>query len=109
MKAGRLRHLGTIEALVTSQDPQSGATREQWVRFATEWADIQPLSGREFVAAQAVHAGVNTRITIRARPGVLPSMRFTYRGTHYDIHAVLPDRTLKRHINLMCEAGVNDG
>ena len=109
MKAGQLRHLGVIEALVTTQDENTGAIQENWQEFARVWAHINPLSGREFVAAQAVQAGVNTRITIRHRDGVRPSMRFNYRGTLYDIRAVLPDPTLKRHINLMCETGVNDG
>lgn len=109
MKAGKLRHWGSIEALVTTQDTTTGATREAWVPFCHAWASINPLSGREYIAAQAVQAGVNTRIVLRHRDGVKPSMRFNYRGTLYDIRAVLPDPTLKRHINLMCESGVNDG
>lgn len=109
MKAGQLRHIGVIEALVTTQDADSGAVQEDWQEFARVCAHIRPLSGREFIAAQAVQAGVNTRITIRHREGVRPSMRFRYRGTLYDIRAVLPDPTLKRHINLICESGVNDG
>ncbi len=109
MKAGTLRHLGAIEKLVVSQDTTTGAVREEWQPFARAWAAINPLSGREFIAAQAVQAGVNTRITIRHLDGVTPSMRFTYRGTLYDILAVLPDPTLKRHINLMCVSGVSDG
>jgi SPP1 family predicted phage head-tail adaptor len=109
MKAGQLRHYGAIEALVTTQSSTTGATQESWVPFAHVWALISPLSGREYVAAQAVQAGITTRITIRQLDGVLPSMRFNYRGTLYDIRAVLPDPTLKRHINLMCESGVNNG
>ena len=109
MKAGKLRHLGVIERLVTTQNTTTGAVSEAWQTFAAAWVSIEPLSGREFIAAQAVQAGVNTRITMRHRDGVLPSMRFNYRGTVYDIRAVLPDPTLQRHINLMCETGVNDG
>lgn len=109
MKAAKLRHLGAIEQLVTTQDLSSGATVEEWRPFARAWAAIDALSGREFIAAQAVQAGVNTRITIRHLDGIVPSMRFNYRGTLYDIRAVLPDPTLKRHINLMCESGVADG
>jgi SPP1 family predicted phage head-tail adaptor len=109
MKAGKLRHWGAIEALASTQDATTGATREAWHRVAHVWALISPLSGREYIAAQAVQAGVNTRITIRHRDGVLPTMRFSYRGTLYDIRAVLPDPTLKRHINLMCESGVSEG
>jgi SPP1 family predicted phage head-tail adaptor len=109
MKAGKLRHFGVIEALVTTQDTATGATREEWQPFVRAWAAINPLSGREFIAAQAVQAGVNTRITIRQHDGVLPSMRFSYRGTLYDIRAVLPDPTSRRHITLMCESGVSEG
>jgi head-tail adaptor len=33
-------------------------------------------------------------------------MRVNHDGTLYNIRAVLPDPTLKRHITLMCETGI---
>ena len=72
-------------------------------------AEIYPMSGREFVAAQSIQAGVNTKITIRWMDGIKPSMRVLHGDQVYNIRAVLPDPTLRRHITLMCESGANNG
>lgn len=109
MLAARLRHRVTLQAITTTRD-SDGAVIETWEDVAASLpAEIVPLSGREFVAAQAVQAGVTTRITIRERADVAAKMRIMHGGLAYNIRAVLPDPTLRRHITLMCETGVNDG
>lgn len=111
----RLRHRVDIEELTDTLDSESGALSEGWasVRDSEEPdlfpAEIVPLSGREFVAAQKENAGVTTRITIRWRAGIRPSMRVVHGADVYNIRAVLPDPSLRRHITLMCEQGVNQG
>ena len=67
-------------------------------------AEVWPLSGREYIAAQAEQAGVTTRITIRYQAGIEPAMRVLHDGKAYNIRAVLPDPTLRRHLTLMCES-----
>lgn len=115
MLTQRLRHRGDIEAPTSTQDPVSGAVATTWATVRTEGepliaAEIVPLSGREFLAAQAIQAGVTTRITVRWRPvPVRPAMRFVHQGDVYDIRVVLPDPTLRGHLTLMCEQGVNNG
>lgn len=105
----RLRHRIDIEALFEARDADGGVI-ETWANFAANVpAEIVPLSGREFVAAQSTQAGVTTRMTIREIPGVLPAMRVLHGALKYNIRAVLPDPTLGRHITLMCEEGVNNG
>lgn len=110
MIAYKLRHRVDIQALTHAIDANTGARSDVWATFvANEPASIAPMSGREFIAAQAVQAGVNTRITIRKRDGVLPTMRVIHGNTIYNIVAVLPDTTLERHLTLLCDSGVNDG
>ena len=107
MLAPRLRHRVTIQNFTTTQDSNTGAITEGWADFDDNVpAEVWPLSGREFVAAQAVQAGVTTRITIRYQTGILPRMRVLHDGQTYNIQAVLPDQTLRRHLTLMCERGV---
>lgn len=114
MLAPRLRHRVDIESFEITLD-SNGAQVEEWVSIRDSEepdlipAEIVPLSGREFVAAQAVQAGVTTRITIRWREGVVAKMRVDHDGDIYNIKAVLPDPTLRRHLTLMCETGVNEG
>lgn len=113
MLAPRLRHRIDIEAFTIDLDSE-GVQVESWdsIRDSGEAlipAEIVPLSGREFIAAQTVQANVTTRITIRWRAGIEPSMRVIHGVDVYNIKAVLPDPTLRRHLTLMCETGANDG
>lgn len=105
----RLRHRIVIESKTITRDAFGGVI-ETWGTFANDVpAEIVPLSGREFVAAQAMQSLVTTRMTIREIPGVLPAMRVSHGSQLYNIRAVLPDPTLARHITLICEIGANSG
>lgn len=110
MLAPRLRHRVSVQELVIEQDTETGAQIEVWTDLLTdEPCEIVPLSGREFVSAQAVQAGVSSRVTIRYYQGIKPSMRVVHDGVYYNIRAVLPDPTLRRWLSLMVEDGYNDG
>lgn len=114
MRAGDLRHRIDIEAIQDELDSDGNLVPFWESILDSEEPDlipaaIYPLSGREFVAAQAVQAGVTTRITIRWRPNIGPAMRVVHGADVYNIKAVLPDPTLRRHLALMCEHGVNKG
>ncbi len=106
--AHRLRHRVTIEQRTQTRDEWGGVV-ESWDTVTIVPAEVYPLSGREFVAAQATQADVTTKITIRYQAGIEPAMRVTHDGSIYNIRAVLPDPTLRRHLTLMCETGVNNG
>ena len=101
--AHRLRHRITIERKTAGADAW-GQPVETWETVAIVPAEVWPLSGREYIAAQAEQAGVTTRITIRYQAGIEPAMRITHDGKTYNIKAVLPDPTARRHLTLMCES-----
>ncbi len=108
-RAGKYRHRLTLQAYQTVRDPLGGDAK-MW----TDWrpdvpAEVVPLSGREFIAAQAEHGRVDARMEIPYLPGVLPTMRVLFDGAVYAIRAVLPDATARRHITLMVDSGVSDG
>lgn len=90
MIAYRLRHRIDIQELTYVIDSNTGARVASWTSILTksEPASIVPLSGREFIAAQAVQAGVSTRITIRKLDGLKPAMRIVHNGTFYNILAI---------------------
>lgn len=89
--AGILRHRVRIEEQVTAKD-SFGQVDTYWAPFATVWAAIEPLSAREFLAAQQVQSKASARITIRYRPGLLASMRIIHRDTLYNIEGILQDK-----------------
>lgn len=93
LAAGRLRHRITIEAPQQTQDPETGEIVTSWVPVAENIAAaIEPLSAREFIAAQATQSRIQARIIIRFRSGLTADMRIVAQdGTVYDPAGFLPD------------------
>lgn len=114
MLSQKLRHRVDIQELVTTQDEDTGAVSETWatIRGSADPlfpAEIVPASGREYVNSAALQAPVDTRITIRRLDAIRPTMRVVFGSTIYNIRAILPDPTFRKHVSLMCQTGVNDG
>ena len=103
LKAGNLRHRIALQRKQQTQNPQTGALLTTWVTEATVWAAVEPLSAREFVAAQAVQSNVSVRITVRYRPGITSAMRLLHDGKVYNITGVLADKDSGReYLTLPC-------
>lgn len=111
MRAGLLRHRVSLQHQVSQQNPVTGEIAQAWVEFAPAWAAIEPLSARDFMAAQASQSEASGRITIRYRPGVLPTMRILHRANIYTIIGQpLPDKNSGlEYLTLLVSTGVNDG
>lgn len=90
ISAGKLRHRITIQRCVNSQD-SAGNIGSTWEDVAEVWAAVEPLSAREFIAAQAMLSKVIARITIRYRDDVRADMRIVHGGDIYNIEGVLLD------------------
>jgi SPP1 family predicted phage head-tail adaptor len=112
MQAGKLRHYVTFERLDVSFDSE-GATVEEWVPLFDGRripADVDAISGRELLAANALQSKVSTRIVIRYRQGLLPQDRIVYGDTIYSIEAIVPDPHSRRQwITLQCSDGPRQG
>lgn len=110
MIAGKLRHRVTIQKPGRTQDPVTGEIKNGWTDVATVWASVEPLSVKEFIAAESGQSEVTTRITIRYRQGITAKMRAVYRGANYNIKGVLADpKSGREYLTLPCSEGVNDG
>lgn len=110
LSAGRLRHRVRIEKPTHKQDQVTGEMTQCWELVADKVpAAIEPLSAREFIAAQAVQSQVTARIVIRHRD-IDPTMRIIHKGRAYNIHGVLPDADSGiEYLTLPCSMGVNIG
>ena len=111
MRAGQLRHYITIQERVNQQDPVTGANVE---KYRTKYAQVPSafvfLSGREFLAADQIRSEVKARVTVRSGLDLDSTDRILHLGKAYNIEAILPDPTFKRHDTLMVSEGVrNDG
>jgi len=101
MRAGRLRHRVTIQQKVPTRDTFGGEL-VTWSPVATVWASVEPLQGREYLAARQLQAELTTRIRIRCRTGILPQMRVVWGSHTYDIQAVIEPESGRRELQLMC-------
>lgn len=110
MRIGALRHRVTIEQPVTARDPLTGDLVESWSTYAGNVpAEIVPLSGREFLQSGANQAELTARATVRWDANLRTTMRLIHEGRVYQITAVLPDPSFRRHATLMLGTGVSDG
>lgn len=102
MNSGAARHRVTIKS-PTETAAGDGGVATTWVTtVATVWAEIVPVSGREFLAAQQVKAERQVRIRIRYRGDVTPRMRVYDGSTAYEINAVLNVAGRSAMLDLMC-------
>lgn len=109
IEAGRLRHRVTIQRQTQTQNAQTGELTVAWTDVATVWAAVEPISAREFIAAQEPNAKITARVTIRYRGGIDASMRLIHRGRRYNIQGVLEDMDSGReYLTLPVSEGVND-
>lgn len=99
MRAGRLNKRITIQSPATGQDA-TGEPTTGWTDVATVGASIVDVSGREYVAAGGLQNSAQTKITIRYRAGIVPSMRVVHGSDAYNVEAVLGQD--KRSLLLMC-------
>jgi len=116
MQAGKLRHRVTLQRRVESQDA-TGAVVWTWTSFATVWASIEPLTGREYFAAAQVQSAIDARIRIRYLANVTAKMRVLHvaeRGspslvTYYAVETVIDPEERGGELVLMVRQADADG
>jgi SPP1 family predicted phage head-tail adaptor len=109
--SGGLRHRVNIQSRTQAQDATTGEITTTWANlFTSVPAKIEPLSVREFMAAQAEQSGITTRITIRYRAGLSANMRLVHGSTIYNPEGFLPDKDSgQEYLTIPCSTGVNAG
>ena len=103
MQAGRLDQRVTIERQSTTPGPL-GQPVNVWAPLMTVWAAVDPLVGREYIAAGAMQSQVTTRVRMRYRPGIKATDRVIHDGKTYGIVSVIDVRSQGRELVLMCKA-----
>lgn len=73
-RAGKLRHLATIEAPTRTQTA-SGQMTLSWSEVSSVYVQAQRLSGRDLWNAQQVQPDATHEVTSRYVPGVTADMR----------------------------------
>ena len=101
---GELRHRLTLQQPVRTADGGGGAD-VAWTDVADLWASVEPLSGRETLAAERAQAIVSHRIRLRYRTGVASEMRFKLGTRLFNIRSVIDEGERRRWLVCLCEEG----
>jgi len=78
----------TFQAQQMTQDPVTGAPIIGWVDHVSVFAKVEPLVGREYLAAAAVQAEDTTKFTMRFRDDITPVMRIAFDGKTFNIQSI---------------------
>ena len=105
VSAGLLAQRIRLEQQSTAQDSFGGQS-ETWSEVITVWAGVFAMTGRERLAAQAIHPELTHQIIVRwhpllADPKTVAGMRVVLGSRHFDIHAALDEDGRKTVLTLL--------
>ena len=101
MNIGKLRHRVKLQGLTENQDGYGQAVKS-YTTYATVWASIEPLQGRELEHAKQISAETNHRVTIRYNSDITVEGRVVFGDRTFEITAVLDTDERNRELVLMC-------
>lgn len=93
-RIGRMRHRVELQRLTERQDDVGGVSLE-WNTYATVWAAVEPIRGREYFIREQVAGDVSHRVVMRWRSGVSVRDRVLHDGRQLEVESVL-DRDERR-------------
>lgn len=103
---GKMRHRITFQHFVGESDAFGDpllADDSQWEDVATVWAAIDPLSGREFYAAEQSQSEVSHKVRCRYRAGITTAMRIKYGERIFSILSVIDWEERHESLLIMCK------
>ena len=90
MNLGRFTHRVVIQKNRPTVDDEANCV-ERWDTIAELYADITPISSREYLLADQHASEITHKIYIRYNSIVDPRCRILHQGHVYEIDSVLPD------------------
>lgn len=101
MNAGKLRHRITFQRPVEQKD-RLGGYEDDWVDVRSVWAQISPVSGKEFLTQMRENV-VSHKIYCRYIKDINPRMRIKFRNRDFRIVSVLNWEERGEGLTIMCE------
>lgn len=102
--AGDMPHRLIVKNPTAAQDPDYGSSAPTFARVKKIWGSVEPLSGRELIAAQAVEAQTTHRIKTRYHSAITSKSRIVHKGRTLEL-TMPPLNILERNeqMHLMCK------
>jgi len=99
MDIGKLKTKILIEQVIETANDY-GELIKTWSTFAPAWAEIRPITGREYYAANQINAEITAEIRIRYVAGITPKMRVNNNSQLFDIKTVINTQNANKEIVL---------
>jgi SPP1 family predicted phage head-tail adaptor len=114
VRSGEYRHRIQFQTLTNTQDGTTGAITRVWTNSFMAWANIEPLNGRELLAAAAVQSTVSHSISVRWRTefavdAAADVMRIIYKTRVFNINTIMNEDERNRSVTLLVEEGLTNG
>lgn len=103
---GKMRHRITFQSFTGLQDDYGDPLQSDdsnWENTATLWAAIDPISGREFYAAEQSQSEVSHKIRCRYRSGLTTAMRIKYGKRIFQIVSIIDWEERHESLLIMCK------
>ena len=104
MNVGKMRNRITFVRPATEKD-KLGGYKDDYVDVATTWAQITPVSGKEYLT-QVRENTVSHKIYCRYREGITPQLRIRFGERMFRILSVINWEERNEGMTLMCEETV---
>jgi len=113
VRSGNFRHRLTFQTKSTAED-DLGQPLNVWTDAFKCWGEVEPMSGRELIAAAAVQSEVTHTISVRYRrelqnPKDVAAMRVLFGVRVFDINASMNQDERNRLVLLQAKEGINNG
>lgn len=102
MDIGRLKHKITFQRLDNTKD-EYGELLGEWNDFKTVWAEVKPVSGRQFFSAKQINTEISHTVYVRYNPDLLPNMRIKYKERIFDILYMMNVNESNSLIQIYCK------
>lgn len=102
LQIGQLRHQISLQSPTNSQN-EYGEQTQSFDTYATIWAFIEPLSGRELLHAQQISEEIDSRITIRYNSSVISEHRILFGTRIFEIKTIINPEERNEYQQLYCK------
>mgnify|MGYP001229594055 CR=1 FL=1 len=102
MKIGELRHQVKLQNVATAQNDY-GEPVAGYGTYATVWAAVEPLQGRELEIARQISTEITHKVTIRHRDDVAQTDRIGFGNRMFEIISIINPQERDRMLILTCK------
>jgi SPP1 family predicted phage head-tail adaptor len=102
MRIGKLRHLIELQSSATTTDAV-GQQVKTWTTYATVWAWVRPMSGREVMSSQQAVGEITHKVTIRYDDSIAVTDRILFGTRIFDINFIGNRDERNIFMEIMCK------